>query len=226
MNAKNRFCRMLRMTARESTRAFTMPVRSPLSSVTPALSIATSAPVPMAMPTSADAIAGHRYGVALATKSCNDGIFLIREHFSLDLDDAQVARDRLRRGAIVASEHDHADTVRSECSERIGRRCFHWVGDSDDASGLAVHCKKHGSCTVAPQTIGLRRERRRVDIQFLKKPGVAQNNPGAIDHAGHAFSGGGVEFLNGGEFEFAFNGSGDNGSRQRMLTVTFDARRK
>ena len=49
---------LLRITAAESWRAFTMPVRSPLSSVTPALSIATSAPVPMAMPTSAAASAG------------------------------------------------------------------------------------------------------------------------------------------------------------------------
>ena len=46
------------MTAADSARALTMPVRSPLSSVMPALSIATSAPVPMAMPTCAAASAG------------------------------------------------------------------------------------------------------------------------------------------------------------------------
>src|ERR1035437_83043 len=58
MKAKNRFCRILCITAFDSARALTMPVRSPLSSVTPALSIATSVPVPMAMPTSAAASAG------------------------------------------------------------------------------------------------------------------------------------------------------------------------
>src|SRR5712691_6757834 len=58
MKAKNRFWRMLRIVAAESRRARTMPVRSPLSSVTPALSMATSVPVPIAMPTSAAASAG------------------------------------------------------------------------------------------------------------------------------------------------------------------------
>jgi len=40
---------MFRMTACDSVLALTMPSRSPLSSVMPALSIATSVPVPMAM---------------------------------------------------------------------------------------------------------------------------------------------------------------------------------
>ena len=43
---------------RLSERARTIPMRSPLRSVTPALSMATSVPVPMAMPTSAAASAG------------------------------------------------------------------------------------------------------------------------------------------------------------------------
>ena len=40
-------------------RALTMPIRLPFRSVTPALSMATSVPDPMAMPTSAAASAGH-----------------------------------------------------------------------------------------------------------------------------------------------------------------------
>ena len=49
---------MFRIVARLSRRARTMPRRSPLTSVMPALSIATSVPVPIAMPTSACASAG------------------------------------------------------------------------------------------------------------------------------------------------------------------------
>ena len=49
---------MFRIVAADRRRALTMPCRSPFSSVTPALSIATSVPVPMAMPTSAAASAG------------------------------------------------------------------------------------------------------------------------------------------------------------------------
>src|SRR4029453_7248809 len=58
MNAKNRFCRMLRITARLRCIALTMPIRSPFTSVIPALSMATSVPVPIAIPTSAAASAG------------------------------------------------------------------------------------------------------------------------------------------------------------------------
>src|SRR6476619_5025467 len=42
---------MLSIVARLSLRARTMPRRSPLTSVTPALSMATSVPVPIAIPT-------------------------------------------------------------------------------------------------------------------------------------------------------------------------------
>jgi len=49
---------MFFIVSRESARARTMPSRSPFTSVTLALSSATSAPVPIAMPTSARASAG------------------------------------------------------------------------------------------------------------------------------------------------------------------------
>src|SRR5947208_543351 len=51
---------MLRIVARLSRRARRMPSRSPLTSVTAALSIATSAPVPIAMPICAWASAAQR----------------------------------------------------------------------------------------------------------------------------------------------------------------------
>src|SRR3972149_11179335 len=58
MKAKNRFCLMFRIVARLNRRARRMPRRSPLTRVTPALSMATSVPVPMAIPTWACASAG------------------------------------------------------------------------------------------------------------------------------------------------------------------------
>ena len=58
MNAKNRFWRMLRIVAWLRRRARASPRRSPFTSVTLALCIATSVPVPMAIPTSAWASAG------------------------------------------------------------------------------------------------------------------------------------------------------------------------
>src|SRR5258708_6187166 len=55
---------MFRMVARESLIARAMPRRSPFTRVTPALSIAMSVPVPMAMPTSAWARVGARRDAA------------------------------------------------------------------------------------------------------------------------------------------------------------------
>ena len=49
---------MFRMVARDSAAAWAMPRKSPFTRVTPALCMATSVPVPMAMPTSAAASAG------------------------------------------------------------------------------------------------------------------------------------------------------------------------
>jgi len=57
-NANNRFCFMLRTVDTDSPRATAMPRKSPFTSVTWALFMATSVPVPMATPTSALAKAG------------------------------------------------------------------------------------------------------------------------------------------------------------------------
>src|SRR3989304_2307875 len=102
MNAKNRFCRMLRIVARLRRTARTIPFRSPLTKVTPALSIATSVPVPIAMPTCA--IARHRDEAALRLQLLDDESFLLGQHFRLDAVYAQLARYRLGRGAVVAGQ--------------------------------------------------------------------------------------------------------------------------
>ncbi len=116
MKAKNRFWRMLRIVAGESRRAATTPWRSPLSSVTPALSIATSVPVPIAIADVGggerrrvvDAVAGHRDDPALLTQPLNHPALVLRQDFRLDLGDAELARDRFGRRAIVAGQHDDA----------------------------------------------------------------------------------------------------------------------
>ena len=95
----NRFCRMLRMVACDSVLARTMPIRSPLSSVMPALSIATSVPVPIAMPTVAAARAGASLtpSPAMATtrpslhEPLHDRDLVLGEHLGHHLVDAELA---------------------------------------------------------------------------------------------------------------------------------------
>ena len=91
------------MVAADRCRARTMPLRSPLSSVTPALSMATSVPVPMAMPTSAAASAGASLtpSPAMATtrpslpEALDDLALVLGQDLGLDVVDAELARHRL-----------------------------------------------------------------------------------------------------------------------------------
>ena len=140
-----------------------MPTRSPLSSVTPALSIATSVPVPIAMPTSAAASAGASLtpSPAIATtrpalRSFSTTVGLaVRQHLGLDLGDAEPARDGLRGRAVVAGQHHDADAVCAQRLERVGRRRLDRVGDGDDARGLAVDRDEDRGGAVLPQPLGL-----------------------------------------------------------------------
>src|ERR1043166_23990 len=106
-----------------------MPRRSPLTSVTSALSIATSVPVPIAMPTSAAAKAGaslipspatggvlfappprHRPPPAFAAERFDEVNFVGGLDLGLPVIDAQFGRDGTGCSAIVASAHNHADS--------------------------------------------------------------------------------------------------------------------
>ena len=98
---------MFRIVARLSRRARAMPRRSPFTSVTPALSMATSVPVPMAMPTAAWASAGASLmpSPAIATRPAfalqllNDLALLRRQHLGDDLVDAEPPAPPPRRSS-------------------------------------------------------------------------------------------------------------------------------
>src|SRR5581483_1476994 len=117
---------MLRIVACDRRRARTIPFRSPFNRATPALSIATSVPVPIAMPTSALASAGASFTPSPAiatTRPCarrrDDFALSLRQHVGLDLVDAELLRHRLRGDAIVAGEHDQADALGAQILQRL-----------------------------------------------------------------------------------------------------------
>ena len=93
---------MLRIVRRDSRTARAMPRRSPFTSVTPADSIATSVPVPIAMPTSACASAGASLtpSPAIATtspfalKPLHDRGLVLRQHVGEHVVDAERRRRR------------------------------------------------------------------------------------------------------------------------------------
>ena len=124
-----------------------MPRRSPLTSVMPALSIATSVPVPIAMPTSAAASAGASLmpSPAIATTAPPAAAVLRRASClssgatpaSTSID-AELLRDGFGGALVVAGEHDDLQAERVQCADGLGRRGLDRVGDGEQAGGLSV----------------------------------------------------------------------------------------
>ena len=138
---RSRFCRMLRMVARDSRRARAMPRRSPLTSVTPALSIATSVPVPIAMPTSACASAGASLmpSPAIATtrpSRCSRLItvaLLLGQHVGDAPRRCRAAARPLARWRGCRRSASRRAGPRRAARERLRRRGLDRIGDADQA---------------------------------------------------------------------------------------------
>ena len=98
-----------------------------MTKVTPALCIATSVPVPMAMPTSAcgqgrgivHAVAGHGHHPSFGPERPDDAVLVLGQDIGLDVRDPELARDRLGGGAVVAREHDDAQAQRLEIARAL-----------------------------------------------------------------------------------------------------------
>src|SRR5664280_935562 len=96
LNENNKFCRMERIVACESRRAPTIPVRSPLSRVTPALRAQRRCRSTWRCPRRTppvqgrlDAVAGHGHDMALLAPSGDDLALSVGQDAGFDLVDAQ-----------------------------------------------------------------------------------------------------------------------------------------
>ena len=111
----------MRMVRRLMAMVRGMPVRLPLDRITSAVSMATSVPVPMAMPTSAWARAGASLMPSPTMPTflpffldlLDLGGFLFRPHFGEDLVDAHLFGNGAGGLGIVAGEHDHFQMLAS-----------------------------------------------------------------------------------------------------------------
>ena len=140
-----------------------MPRRSPLTRVTPALSMATSVPVPMAMPTSAWASAGASLmpSPTIATTAALGLELLDRRRPSARA--APRRRPRRCRGspatasAVVRLSPVSMTTPQAlACSAAIasGVVCLDRVGDAEQAGGRAVDGDEHDGLAFAAQLLG------------------------------------------------------------------------
>ena len=134
-----------------------------------------------------------------------------------------LARHGLRGGAVVAGQHDDADSVGPQARQRRRRRRLDRIGDGDDAGGLAVDGNEHGRRAVAPRVRRLGApERRARNAEILQKLGVADGDLAAVDRAGDALAGDGAEIADVFEVQPALLGGGDDRGGQRMLARPFE----
>ena len=200
----------------------------------PALSIATSAPVPMAMPTSAAASAGASLtpSPAIATTRPSRRSFSITallavgQHLGLDLGDAELSRHRHRGGAVVAGQHDDGDAVGLQRCERLRGAFLHRIGDGDDARGLAVDGDEDRGRALAAEPLGLLLKRLRRDVQLAQKPRVAEDDAAALHHADRALAARRIEAAHRQKLDLALGGRFDDGLAERMLAAALDAGRE
>ena len=218
---------MLRMVARLSRSARTIPRKSPRTSVTPALSIATSVPVPIAIPTSAcrerrrvvDTVAGHRNHAPGLLEFAHDLGLALRQNPGVHLVDPQAARDRLGGDAAIAGQHHdpHAFAARRALSASAA---FSLTGSAhaDQPRRAAVDRHEHHGLALAPQILGPRVKLGGIDTVVAKHRGVAGQHEVAVDMGAHTFARERAELDRVGEFERARR------RRQRRSPRPADAR--
>ena len=153
---------MLRTVCRDIARARAMPRRSPLTKVRCAECIATSVPVPIAMPTSAFASAGASLmpSPAIATlrpSACKrlDELHLVgRLDFADHFVDAEPRCNRARGGPAVAGGHHDTHAVCAQLGQRLRRCCLDRVRDCEQSRQLAVDRQKHHARALLAQLLG------------------------------------------------------------------------
>ena len=146
---------MLRIVARDSAIAVTSPRRSPDIRVTPADSIATSVPVPIATPTSAEASAGASLTpsptiattVPSAWRAFTAAALPSGRTSATTRSMPTDARDRLGRAPVVAGEHGDRDAEAVQLGDGLDRPRLERVGDGDDARRPGRRSRRRpGSC--------------------------------------------------------------------------------
>ena len=182
-----------------------MPRRSPLTSVTPALSIATSVPVPIAMPTWRCASAGASLmpSPAIATTRPSLCSRSMPSAFSSGSTSATTSSipsacaDRLRRSRGCRRSASRCARPRA-CSgaNRLGRRRLDRIGDAEQAGDLRRRPRRTRPSGPRARSASARAPRSpRVDAQLLEQRSVAERDAPALDVPAHALAGHRLEAL-------------------------------
>ena len=195
--------------------------------------MATSVPVPMAMPTSAAARAGASLtpSPAMATtrpsacRAGDDVALVVGQHLGLDPVDAQAAGDGLGGDPVVAGEHDDLDAVRAQGGQRRGGGVLDRVGDGEEPGEACRRRRRRrrwrrrraggrASASSAAASTSLRRSGSRRCRAATRRPSTVPATPCPA---------GASKSLTGGQRRArASVGGGDDGRGQRVLRGSFN----
>ena len=172
-----------------------------------------------------DAVAGHRDDPPGLLQLCDHRALLVGQHFGLDVGDAKAARDGLRRGPVVAGQHDDVDALRRQRLQRLRRRRLHRVGDGEHSRQLAVDGDEDRQSRRRRADARPARSSDAVSMPSdCRKSALPSTMRLAVDLADRALAGRRVEFLDLAEIEIALLGRPHDGVGQRMLARPLDAR--
>ncbi len=187
---------MVRSVRRDSRIASPTACRSPRTSVRSLASIATSVPVPIAIPRSACASAPASFtpSPTIATtrpSACSRSTTRTLSAGSTSAITSSMptcGRDRARRGLVVAGEQHRRQPERAQLGDRRGARGLHRVGHHERAAQHAVPRRRAPRCAPCASAAALARAGRVVEVH--RPVGEQQLAPGdhrvALDHALHA----------------------------------------
>src|SRR5690606_21442742 len=139
------------------------------------------------------AVAGHRNDASLVAQHFDDLLLVLGQDLRVNLVNAELPRDRLGGGAVIAGEHDDADAFAVQRLQRLGRRPLYGIGDGEDARDLAIHGGEDRGRAIGAELVGYVRERVRGDADLHQILRVAERDCLALDLADDTLADGRVE---------------------------------
>ena len=189
--------------------------------------MATSAPVPMAMPRSAwarargvvDAVAGHRDHVALLLQLAHLGGLVGGQHVGEDVGDADLGGDGVGGGGVVAGDHPHLEPEGLELGDGLGGLRLDGVGHGDDGGELVVDGDVHRGLAAARGGIGDGGQLSGIHAGAVHHGAVADPHPAPVDGRVETVAGDGLEGVQGRQGEAGLAGVGDDGLADGVLAA-------
>jgi len=170
-----------------------------------------------------DAVAGHGDAFAGAFQLLDEADFVGGCEAGFDAIEAEREGDGVGGGAVVAGGDDDFDAEGVEGGDGVAGGFLDWVGEGEQTGGLIVDGDGEDGFAGGLERIDLCAERvGERDGLVGEEGGFADVDAVAVDEAGDAGAGGGVEIGGGEKREVSFAGGADDAGGERVFGGAFD----